>query len=539
MKRNILNIMLLALVGGFASCVDLDRYPLEELSDGSFWKTAGDAQAAVSQLYNYLPETASMMDETINSDDAIHGIKWAAGSLAYGIYDPANFGWKSNYAAIRKANLVLMKAPEIEGAAAADINPIMGEAYFFRAYEYWTLIRDYGRVPYVDHPLELSEQDDIVQSERDDVLKKVYADYDKAAELLPATWGAADYGRVTKGAALGMKSRAALYYGDYATALAAAKAVKNLGVHSLWTGDYADLFREAADGCSERLLVRNFVEGAGTWEQYYIGFESFPTIGWGGIDPTQSLVDAFECTDGLSIKESPLYDPTDPFKNRDPRLEVAVLHDGETYTYESLDGPVSKTIHVAPVSENYPQGIGTHGDATATGYYQQKWLDPTKDPQDDNQGWDCGMDATIMRYAEILLTIAECENELNGPTAEAYAAVNEVRGRVGMPALPAGLSKEQFRARVRNEWRVEMCMEEGLRQWDLRRWGIAKEVYNNLDNWNGISLLLNADGSYTLYQGTPYRYYDSAPGYADHNFVYPIPQTEIDLNPNLQQNPGY
>lgn len=536
-----LKTLALVSVCALAACSDLDRFPLEELSDASFWKTVGDAESAVSELYNYLPETSEMMDEEINSDNAIHGIKWAAGNIAYGIYDPADFSWSRNYEAIRIANLVLKKAPEIEGVKSEDIKSILGEAYFFRAYQYWTLIRNYGNVPYVDHPLELSEQGDIHQSDTKSILASVYADYDKAAESLPEVWDGADYGRVTKGAALGMKSRAALYYKDWETALESARVVKDMGIYDLYRGDYADLFREAGDHCNERILVRNFSEGIGSGNQYHIGFESFPTIGWGGIDPTQSLVDAFECIDGKPIGESPLYDPLSPFENRDPRLEVAVLHDGETYTYRTVSGALSSiTISVAPLASNYPQGIGTHGDATATGYYQQKWLDPTKDPQDNNQGWDCGMDATIMRYAEILLTIAEAANEIAGaPTAEAYEAVNEVRARVGMPAVPAGLSKEQFRERVRNEWRVEMCLEEGLRQWDLRRWGIAKDVYNDLSNWYGIRLTQNADGSYTLYKGEPYCYYDAAPGYNDHNYIYPVPQEELDLNTNLKQNPGY
>lgn len=530
MKKNILNILLIALGVGFTSCVDLDRYPLEELSDASFWKSADDAEKVVSQLYEYLPYEDEMIDEAINSDDAIHGIKWAAGNVSQGVYDPADFSWSNNYKAIRIANLVLQKVPEMDGYASSDaLKQIEGQAYFFRGYEYWTLIRNFGRVPYVDHPLELSEQENITQSERADVLQKVYADFDKAAAQLPTAWPASAYGRVTKGAALGMKARAALYYADYATALKAAEDVQALGVYGLWAEgnpeNYASLFWEESDGCNEMMLVHNF-EGY-VHDGYTIGWECFPTLGWGGIDPTQSLVDAFECIDGKPISESPLYDPLKPFENRDPRLEVNVLHDGETM--------YGTTITIAPGSGT-KECINGCGDATATGYYQQKWLDPNIWPETD--GWDTGKDATIMRFAEMLLTIAEAENELNGPTTKAYAAVNRVRNRVGMPNLPEGLSKEQFRERVRNEWRVEFCLEGGLRMWDLRRWGIAEKIYNDITNWYGIKLQ-EVDGGYLLYQGTPYSYYDKAPGYQKHNYVFPIPQNEIDLNGKLTQNEGY
>lgn len=272
-------------------------------------------------------------------------------------------------------------------------------------------------------------------------------------------------------------------------------------------------------------------------------------MGWGGLNPTQSLVDAFEDINGAPIAQSTVYNAANPFANRDPRLEVVVLHDGETM--------YGKTLKVAPLQSCYPTGIGTHGDATATGYNQQKWLDPTCNPQTD--GWHMGGDYKILRYAEVLLTYAEAENELSPLSASAFDAVNQVRRRVGMPdlqntnpALPTYCGTQAaLRERIHNEWRVEFALEGGHRQWDIRRWGIAAQVLNA--PVYGLTYLLRAPhGSETAKSGDNNRVcdlYSSDPNavrikvrdghYEAHNVLYPIPQKERDLNKKLTQNPGY
>lgn len=542
MKITHLYIAAAIAVLGTTSCVDLDRYPLEELSDKSFWRSPDDAEKAVSNLYTSLPYWD--VDDAINSDDAVHGIKWAAGNISKGVYDPQDFGWKGNYAAIRKANIVLSKVNLIPNYDGEKKNRVLGQAYFFRALQYFNLIRSYGDVPYVDKPLSLSDQEGIVRTPREEVYGKVMQDFDKAIEYLPKSWSASEYGRVTKGAALAMKARAALYYGKWDVAAESAKKVMDLNEYNLYdeqnTGKYQELFWEKADGCKEFILVKQFKEAENSW--FLIGWEAFPTKGWGGINPTQSLVDAFEDIEGAPIAKSTLYDPKKPFEKRDPRLEVNVLHHGETL--------YGVTINVAPLKSAAPTGIGQHGDATATGYYQQKWLDPSIDPS--SKGWDMGKDAVLIRYAEVLLTYAEAKNELSPLDDEAFKAVNAVRKRVGMPELQkTDASKptycgtqDDLRQRIRNEWRVEFALEGGKRQWDIRRWGIAKKVLN--EPFLGLKYKLvdspdakEGDGGKIciLYEGENVKLTGSK--YEDHNYVYPIPQEERDLNPALTQNPGY
>lgn len=543
MKKYLSIIAAALLMGSFSSCSDfLDRYPLEELSDESFWKTEKDAEMAVSNLYNVLPTWDT--DEAINSDDAVHGIKWAAGNQSKGVYDPSDYGWSGEYGYIRQANLILEKIQEMDLSEDA-YKKLEGQARFFRAYTYFTLIRSFGAVPYIDKPLELTDVENITRTPKDEVYAKVMEDFDIAIANLPVQWDEANSGRITKGAAMAMKARAALYYNNWETAMTEAKNVMDLGQYELYdkdnTGRYKELFWEVADGCDEFILSVQF--NAPTRTHYLIGWECFPTLGWGGLNPTQSLVDAFEDINGAPItSEASVYDPTNPFANRDPRLEVNVLHDDETM--------YGVTIKVAPLSSSGNTGIGQHGDATATGYYQQKWLDPSIDPQ--STGWDMGKDWVVIRYAEVLLTYAEAKNELSPLDPSAFDAVNQVRRRVGMPDLQntdptkptyCG-TQDDLRKRIWNEWRVEFALEGGKRQWDIRRWGIAKDVLNA--PFEGLRYTLVDDPNAPkgdngkkciLYVGEPLKLAGSH--YEDHNYLLPIPQTEIDLNPKLEQNPGY
>lgn len=542
MKKYLSIIAAALLMGSFSSCSDfLDRYPLEELSDESFWKTEKDAEMAVSNLYNVLPTWD--VDEAINSDDAVHGIKWAAGNQSKGVYAPSDYGWSGEYGYIRQANLVLEKIQEMDLSEDA-YKKLEGQARFFRAYTYFTLIRSFGAVPYIDKPLELTDVENITRTPKDEVYAKVMEDFDIAIANLPVQWDETNSGRITKGAAMAMKARAALYYNNWQTAMDEAKKVMDLGQYELYdkdnTGRYKELFWEVADGCDEFILSVQF--NAPTRTHYLIGWECFPTLGWGGLNPTQSLVDAFEDINGAPIANSTIYDSTNPFANRDPRLEVNVLHDGETM--------YGVTIKVAPLSSSGNTGIGQHGDATATGYYQQKWLDPSIDPQ--STGWDMGKDWVVIRYAEVLLTYAEAKNELSPLDPSAFDAVNQVRRRVGMPDLQntdptkptyCG-TQDDLRKRIWNEWRVEFALEGGKRQWDIRRWGIAKDVLNA--PFEGLRYTLVDDPNAPkgdngkkciLYVGEPLKLAGSH--YEDHNYLLPIPQTEIDLNPKLEQNPGY
>ena len=541
MKLKYISIYLFASLTlfGLSSCNDfLDKYPEEELSDASYWKTPSDAEIFVADIYRQVLPGANSgdIDGDIESDNAVHGIKWAAGNVSKGVYDPSDFGWSGDYKAIRACNKLFENIDNIPNYDETEKKKVIGEGKFLRAFIYFGLIQSFGDVPYIDKTLNIGDLTDIKRDDYKEIYKKVMEDFDYAIANLPEQWPADKYGRITKGAALAMKARVALYFKDYQVAVDASKAVIDSKQYELFdaegTGKYAELFWESQEACSEAIFVRQFK--APEMTNYIIGWGCFPTKGWGGINPTQSLVDAFECIDGAPITSSPLYKETDPFNNRDPRLEVCVLHDGEVMYGE--------TIKVAPLKTSGSTGIGQHNDATATGYYNQKYLDPSIDPQ--GAGWDMGKDWHIIRFAEVLLTYAEAKNELSGPDASVYEALNRVRTRAGMPSiqntnatLPTfAADQETLRQRIRTEWRVEFAMEGGKRKWDIRRWGIAKEVLNA--PFYGLKYKMSADGSSCeLYVGEPIKLAGSR--YEDHNYLMPIPQKEIDLNSKLTQNPGY
>jgi len=222
---------------------------------------------------------------------------------------------------------------------------------------------------------------------------------------------------------------------------------------------------------------------------------------WHGLfNPREELRDAFECIDGLPISTSPLYDQSNWKLNRDPRLK------------ENIRNFTDPAIKASGVVVNF-----------AWNGQSQTGLSPVKGGDVETLPIDYATrsehDWVLIRYAEVLLNFAEATNEAQGPSASVYDAINKVRARQGvdMPPLPAGLTKDQMRNRIRNERRVEFAFE-GMRYRDIRRWKTA-ETYIN-----------------TLVEPTSKikRVFDPSKHY-----LFPFPQSEVDINPNLVQNPGY
>ena len=555
----------LALAIGASSCVDLDTAPLAQKSDATMWQTPEDAEQGVSVLYAYLPSSMDEASSDVYTDNAVHGIKWAVSQRAHGVWNPTDYSWSSEYQYIRWANLVFANIDKVEGFTESDRNNVLGQAYFFRALIYSDLIRQFGDVPYTAEPMELSEQEGIVRTDWKEVYDHVMSDFDQAITLLP------DYttnGRVNKQVARGYKAKIALYFANpdcphyvadgYQTVIANTKAIIDSGHYGLYdegytgtakdyTGNYASMFWSLnMDNSNESLIsVRNIASlNTGT---YYIGFNCFPKLGWGGTNPTQSLVDCFEDCEGAPIAESKIYDPLQPNVNRDPRLTANVIFSG--------DEMYGVTVNTTPLPSSgdralYPVGCG---DATLTGYQTKKWLDPSIYPE--TTGWDHDACASAMRFTEVLLMYAEALNETSDRPQEALDAVNRVRARVGMPALqktnsalPTYVgSQDALRQRIRNEFRVEFCFEGDHRQWDARRWNIATDVLNaprysyKYEIVEDPANALPGDNGQVchLYVGKADEIQNQVISYQAHNYLFPIPQDQIDLNPNLSQNPGY
>ncbi|MDH3648506.1 MAG: RagB/SusD family nutrient uptake outer membrane protein, partial [Saprospiraceae bacterium] len=266
--------------------------------------------------------------------------------------------------------------------------------------------------------------------------------------------------------------------------------------------DYAEVFSPDNENNKEVLFDIQFTEGTqgeGNFMQVALspGPEGSPGAGWGSLTPTDQIANAFDMIDGLPITESPMFNPDEPYANRDSRMFANLLVPGVSIwkgvTYEASLSGFSPFFAV------------------------RKWVD--EDATIGEAGCSCNETNFILyRYADILLMYAEAINETAGPTADAYDAINQVRARAGMPEVAAGLSQDEFRDVIMRERHVEFPWE-GTRYFDLIRWGTAKDIIPTV----------------TLFGESRDQRVFTEP---KHN-LFPIPQKEIDLNPNLTQNPGY
>jgi starch-binding outer membrane protein, SusD/RagB family len=443
--------------------------------------------------------------------------------------------WALNYVAIRKCNTLLSRIDAVPAATPDQIalrNRLKAEGQFIRAFCYADLIRAFGGVPLILQAQNISDDLLVPRNTYKECLDQVIKDCDDAAAVLPPTYPSSQLGRATKGAALALKGRMLLHYASplnnasneavrWQQAAAASKAVMDLNVYSLYP-DYYKLFIDKA-GNNEVIYANKFERPGRTQQTPWklaMSIQAPDVIGgaWGGFSPTQNLVDAYEMKNGKPIADAASgYNPQDPYKNRDNRLDQSILRNGSSWkgvTVETFDGGNAQRA--------------ANGDRTKTGYGLKKLLDDKYVTADQvYQGGD--NDWIYLRYAEVLLNYAEAQNEAAGPDGSVYGAVNLVRQRAGQPDL-SGLSQAEMRDRIRNERRVELAFEEH-RFWDVRRWKLGGTYFNGPVNKVKVTKT-GATFNYSIEELEKRTYKE------DYNLL-PIPQTERDRNPNLTQNPGY
>ena len=439
--------------------------------------------------------------------------------------------WFFNYLVIRKCNTLLSRIDAVPGDAALK-NRLRAEAQFLRAFCYADLIKAFGGVPLITKEQNVTDDLLVPRKTYKECLDQILKDCDEAATVLPISYPADQLGRATKGAALSLKGRMLLYYASpinnvsnemvrWQMAATASKAVIDLNAYSLYP-NYYRLFLDKA-GNSEVIYSSKYQRPNRTQQTPWklaMSIQAPDVVGgaWGGFSPTQNLVDAYETKSGKSISDpSSDYNSQDPYTNRDSRLDQSILHNGSAWkgvTVQTFDGGNAQNA--------------SNGDRTKTGYGLKKLLDDKYVTADQvYQGGD--NDWIYIRYAEVLLNYAEAQNEASGPDASVYSAINLVRQRAGQPAL-ASLSQSEMRDRIRNERRIELAFEEH-RFWDVRRWKLGSTYFNVPANKVKVTKT-GSTFNYTIQQLEPRSYKES------YNLL-PIPQTEIDRNPNLKQNPGY
>lgn len=456
----------------------LDLSPIDASNVNNFYRNASDMHAAVTAAYGMLANTGEYGYAYYNIAEARsdNTLNWeGGGNLPDAELDQFKMAstneiirvmWVDTYRGILAANSVL---DHIAGAQMDDAlrQRFIGEARFLRALQYFNLVRTFGDVPLV-----LSETKSVDEGysqprvPTSEVYAQIVADLADAEQKLPLSYAGSDIGRATKGAAKALLGKVYLTMGDYAKSRDKLKEVIDQGNYRL-LDDYAALWQVANANSEESIFEVQFKKGGtGTGSSFYSNFaprnsgSSVIKIGFAGGRnlPTGDLIAAYE--------------PGDYRKN----VSVALGYT-DNVTGKYVADPYTLKFQDTPFSDN-----------------------------DADNNWP------VLRYADVLLMYAEAVNQVSGPSAEAYGAVNAVRKRAKLAALPAGLGKAAFALAIEHERQVELAFE-GHRWFDLVRTGRAVSVMNT---------------------------HFKAPVVQDFNAVYPIPQTQIDINPSgIRQNPGY
>ncbi|MFV0469639.1 MAG: RagB/SusD family nutrient uptake outer membrane protein [Dysgonomonas sp.] len=581
--------ILIAILGGFlvlSSCDDsfLDTTSTNYITDDAVWTNAVTTQLFVSEVYNRtLSGPLYNMSEGCNNwysfDHAFtDDMGIALTSLNEFSFTASNIPqyvrgrWDSCYANIRRTNLALGKIPESTVLSDAEKERYEGDMYFMRALNYLELWRFWGGVPLITKALNRFTDDVFYErSTSEETFQLIINDLDSAEMRLPkrSAMSASEYGRATKGAAAGFKVVAYLHAAGVLDKKYYENAAQEAEKFILPTGDlyneytlftaggsdpatnFANLFLEDYEGNAEVIFDVQYKNPVRTQRGYQtIAAPGYPGVGsdygWGFSNPSQMIVDAFEMKDGTTFDWNNATEAADPYKNRDARFYASVLYNGLVWKDSTLSLSSNRYIKDASgrwkkVTDNLPNGLySSKSECTKTGYFIRKHQKESvicgaKNRYTNMDGE--GGNLIVLRYAEILLSYAEAKNEVSGPDATVYEAVNAVRKRAGQPDLPSGLDYLEMQKRIRNERRVELAFE-NKRYFDIIRWKAGEEYLNQ--PFYGMNI------TYELVDNVPVARYNKFVYFQkkfdpNKNYLFPIPQQAINQNYKLagHQNPGW
>jgi hypothetical protein len=510
MKNNIkyLIVSLTAMLCFGCSKDFLNQNPPDTIASTSFFKTKSDADLALTAIYSYFIQgynytasgnaglgfgAGSAYWDSL-SDNAYSGSfsNIAQGAITSTVGGLQTDAYTTSYRAIQACNNFLDNIGNVPLTPATSIQYV-AEVKFVRAYYYFLLTQLYGDVVMPLHTLQFDDASkQLARTPKADVVKQIIDDLTYAATNLPNT---AYAGHVVRGTALGYLTKVYLAQRQYQLAATTAKTIITEGKFSLYQGGYKNIFLKPGQNTANTEIMlsgRYNVPSAFSPADYLYTYSS-------SFQPISNLVNDYEAKDGLPITSSPLYDPKNPYNNRDPRLLATILTPGVLYK-----GGIPFV----------PAQIG----ATA-GFLNKKGVDSTRATVIGTQS---DQDWIYLRYADVLLMYAEAQNEVSGPDQSIYDAVNAIRQRatVNMPKLPLGLSQSDMRTRIRHERRIELALE-GQRYFDLKRWQLDRVILPSIKDPNAAQRTF------------PLR-----------DTLWPVPQTEIDIaravgNASFTQTPGY
>ena len=520
----------------FISCNDLDLAPTNKFTDINYWTSTEKASAvlnmAYSQMYNanYYFANERLSDNLYegrgNTDEKI--ITSGQADAALGRFAGE---WKSCYEGIKTCHTFLENVDRVPNMNEALKNRMKAEARFIRAFLYFRLYNHYGNVPLFDYNLTLQEANTITRSPKQDVIDFVRKELNEVAAILPTNveYSEKENGRITQGAAMTLLARSYLYENDWANVASITEKIINgeYGQYDLFPS-YEGLFLPENEYNDEVILDLGYTLNLRTWSEYY---DVIPLSVGGRINaaaPTQELVDDYIMKNGKGINESGSgYDENNPYVNRDPRFESSIVYHG--YNWEKGDGTVS-TIYIKPGSSaeagatNLDEYAGQGQNSTSTGYYIRKYFDP-----EAPAGMEAGLNLIVIRYADVLLMHAEAKNELEQMNETVWnKTIRPIRERAGFTDASAlDFPSSNLRDIIRRERRVELVAE-GLRIFDIRRWKTIETLMNG-----------NPHGAKFAANNTQYIKLDERKFNKGRDYLFAIPQSQIDINNNLTQNPGY
>lgn len=502
MKRVYIGLITVFTVCLF-SCEDiLDEEPLGLLSPEAFYNSEDDAIAAIAGVYSHLFEDDGFQVEmdvyfTLGHDLITPTRNLGAGQqfFAYG-WDESTPRvrdiWINMFQAVNDANLVIerVNASEIEESTKNDL---IAEATFLRGFIYYYLTAMYGDVPYLTQASTGSETfNENVTAARisaNEIRAAIVADIQAVEENLPNKLRKDLPQRATQWAAKTLKLKCQLWLEDYQAASSTAQDIISNSGHVLLP-DYGDIWEEDNEFNNEIIFALDFVTGDGL----------LSTNRHSRFEPRAQ-------DDGLSAAERPA-----PFGKG---FGFYTVYQSFADTYADNDLRRASNIYdVIPGETSIPLRYN---------YIPKLW-------RVDEPRADSGLNYNFYRLADTYLNLAEAENEANGDTQIAYDAINAVRTRAGLDPL-SGLGTNGLREAIRQERAWELVGEGNHRKLDLLRWNILEESLNERLAVESS----NPEADENLISNIQ----TTVENFSSNETILPIPQSEIVLNPNLTQNPGY
>ena len=565
MKRHIIPAIIALCL---CSCSKLDLYPLDTGSSDSWYKTEDQMVMSIRGLYRtvFWP-----LDNDYWADDhqSRSNLNIITGGTINGESSEVKNRWQNCYKAIARANTILANldnAQERLGISEEKVRLYRAQTLVARAAQYCILTTYFGDVVYVDKEISIEEAFRMGRTDKSEILEKVYADLETAAADLPVSYtGSVEL--ATRGAALAIKARYALFNGEWQIAADAARRCMDLGVYELYP-DFSKLFLASTAHASENILSwpRSVDLDVTLDPGNVMGYCTRSRGGYASEYPSWELFCSFLCRDGKPIDESPLFNPHKPFENRDPRCaatiaefgteHLGVIYDPNPYSFNVMNNITGKQIKNLDCNSNSMY-------ASFNGLVRKKGVD---EAWVNNQTFKVAPDYVFIRYAEVLLIYAEAKIELGQIDASVLNAINSVRARAygvqpsqtsAYPAVTA-LGQDEMRRIVRLERRMELAYE-GLRYMDLLRWKLAEKAlnlpnYGLLDN-TGLKKICD-DGNWffayvpeidedgiadfsRLYEDGLCKIISKRNFDASKNYLWPIPSQEVLTNPFLGQNDNY